>query len=48
MAAGMKYTRERVWMRFRGTGTGSGETDIEVIGEYVGSMNWGERGILMT
>ena len=39
MAAGMKYTRERVWMRFRGTGTGSGETDIEVIGEYVGIMN---------
>ena len=48
MAAGMKYTRKRVWMRFRGTGTGSGETDIEVIGEYVGSMNQGERGILMT
>ena len=44
--AGMKYTLERVWMQFRGTDTGSGETDIEVIGEYVASrsMNYGERG----
>ena len=39
MPAGMKYTLERVWMRFRARDTGSGETDIEVIGEYVGSMN---------
>ena len=44
--AGMKYSRERVWMRFRDTDTGSGETDIEVIGEYAASrsMNYGERG----
>ena len=46
MPAGMKYSREREWIRFRGTGTGSGETDIEVIGEYVAStsMHYGKRG----
>ena len=46
MPAGMKYTLEREWMQFRDTDTGSGETDIEVIGEYVASrsMNYGERG----
>ena len=46
MPAGMKYTLKRVWMRFRDTDTGSGETDIEVIGEYAASrsMNYGERG----
>ena len=45
MPAGMKYSREREWIRFRGTGTGSGETDIEVTGEYVASrsMNYGDR-----
>ena len=46
MPAGMKYTLERVWMRFRARDTGSRETDIEVIGKYVASrsMNYGERG----
>ena len=45
MPAGMKYSREREWIRFRDTGTGSGETDIEVIDEYVASrsMNYGDR-----
>ena len=46
MPARMKYSREREWIRFRGTGTRSEETDIEVISEYVASrsMNYGERG----
>ena len=45
MPAGMTYSREREWIRFRDTGTGSGETDIEVTGEYLASrsMNYGDR-----
>ena len=38
MPVGMKYTGEREWLRFRGTGTGSGETDIEVIGSTLVNM----------
>ena len=42
----IRKAKNNAFMQFRDTGTGRGEMDIELIGEYVArrSMNYEERG----